>query len=372
MSKKSIKTIVGVLVAVMSLVSPIRQIWASPADIRSIDLQEIKDTAIINNSEIKLLEEKINLAKRKHQMALAASEVAKDKYILSDLQRVSIKKQEILYPMQTSAELEDLIYEKENRARTLELKLEDIYYKILDKQKQESLQLDKISRVQKEYDIKKAEVEVGKLTQMSLALYEVAVSEAKIRLETLQRDENKLVMELNKLIGEDISLKLILKEAKFDSLKDKGYKIDEVVKRKLEESQSLKKMERDLEIQKKERWIVYSYSFGGTQKEIDSMDDKILKMEYDIRDEKVAIELKVRSDYNNLLNLKDDITLRKLGVEKALKLEEIAKVKYTMGSINILEYMKNQTDVDDAKAAYEKAQLDYYIAALEFENYINQ
>ena len=114
------------------------------------------------------------------------------------------------------------------------------------------------------------------------------------------------------------------------------------------------------------------YTIGDLPDTADTLEDKILNTDYSIRDEKVAVEYKIRSDYNSILNLYDDITIKKMDCEKTQKLLEVAKVKYDIGNITFLDYMKALTDVDNASEAYEQSWLDYYTAVLNFKNYVGQ
>jgi outer membrane protein TolC len=148
-------------------------------------------------------------------------------------------------------------------------------------------------------------------------------------------------------------------------IKDIGKLVEEVVGK----SHSVNKQETDKKLKEEERSILVGWEVD-TSAQTDALNDEITELGYRINDEKISAEYKVRYDYNNILNLRDDIEISKLNYDKAVKLQEVTKLKYDMGLVTALENTKAQGDVDDAWEANLQAKLNYYLAVEDFKNYI--
>ena len=135
-------------------------------------------------------------------------------------------------------------------------------------------------------------------------------------------------------------------------------------------SYSIKKLDTEKRMADIERGILETYSRIEPNTELEAVEDRITNLGYSIRDEKVAIEYKIRSDYNNILNLSDNKVIKKLAYDKASKLLEIAKMKLKVGTINELALSSSLISCDNALNGYNQALLDYYVAVEEYKDYI--
>ena len=110
------------------------QSWAVTATANTIGLQGAIDSAIKNNTNIKLTDDKIKVAERRYNTAVAVGKTAATKYWGSDQQRIANVKEETLYPMQREDELNDLKWQKDDITKKLKLDVSKLYYQALDKQ----------------------------------------------------------------------------------------------------------------------------------------------------------------------------------------------------------------------------------------------
>lgn len=365
------KVCVHIAIGAMLVTIP-AQTWAAGVTPRNINLKDAVDTAISANTSIKLIDDRIKLADTRYQQAVTVSKDAAKKYWGSDITHIANKKEEILYPLQRENDLNELKWEKDNTAKQLQLDITKLYNQILIKQKSIDLQVNAIKSAKDQYSSANSQVQAGVITQTTLLPLDIAIQEAETTLATLQRDKAKLVMDLDKKVGLDINQPLALKYADIPHDEFTVADITKLVGDVVSTAHSVIKLENDKMLDESEYDILESYSATDKPAGSEDLEDKILNLGYSIRDEKIAVEYKIRSDYNNILNLFDDITIKKMDYDKTQKLMEVAKVKYDIGNINFLDYMKALSDTDNASEAYEQSWLDYYTAVLDFKNYTGQ
>lgn len=334
---------------------------------KTLSLQDAIDTGIANNSSVKLTAEKIFLAERSLRTANTNSKQIKGDYGTTSNERIANAKTEILYPLQKEAALNNLKWDMENTKRALGLDITKLYYQVMLKQQQIDMQIINLDRAKAEYDIKKKHVEAGTLTESSLLSYKITIDEASTYLATLQRDINKQVMDMNALTGLDINQPLNFKKQAIPNTEFYISNIEQLITDVTKSSHSIEKLESDRYLAEKERDITNGYAIVETPDEIDDLMEKVLNLDYSIRDAKLSVEYNIRSGYNNLLNLKDDITIKKLNLDKEIKLLEVAKAKYNVGLINTLEYQKAQADRDSAQINHSQSLLDYFLAVEQFK-----
>ena len=200
--------------------------------------------------------------------------------------------------------------------------------------------------------------------------YDIVVNESQALLKTYQRDLDILYINFNEKLGLAPDTMVNLSSAILPNEELSINSIDKLAKKVVAASHDVAKLETDKELIKIEHDILYEYS-DYIPDDCDTLEDSLLNSDYSIRDQKVAVELKVRSDYNNLLNLKDDTTIRMMEYDQKVKLLEIAQKRYDIGMSTYLDVLKAQGERDTALVGYDKARLDYYSALQSFKLYID-
>lgn len=335
-----------------------------------LSLEQAIDIAVENDQTLKLTDEKIKLAERRYNTAIAISKDAPSKYWGSDAQHISNKNEELLYPLQREADLNELKWKKQNLESKLRIDVTKLFYQILQKQLSLENQKSIISRAKVEYDSMKKKVQSGILTDSALLSYEILVSEAETTLKAIQRDLDNLNINLNEKLGFALDVVVVLSKTELPAENLNIASIDKLVADVVAASHDIKKLESDKLIDKTKYDILYQNSYN-TPAECETLENDLLNYDYSIRDKKVAVELKVRVDYNNLLNLMDDITIRKLDYDQKVKLLEIEKKRHELGLSTYLDYVKVQGNVDAALVDLCGAQLNYYVAVQDFKLYID-
>lgn len=365
MFKKQSSIIITVIVVLIMTST----VWAAQNGNVTISLDEAIKTAIENDQQLKLTDEKIKLAQRRYNSAVAIAKDAPDKYWSTDAQHVANKNEELLYPLQRETELNELKWQRKNLERKLRIEITKLYYQILQKQQSLNNQKSAISRTKAEYDSMKKKVEAGILTDSTLLSYELAMNEADLALKKIQTDLDDFNINFNDRLGVSLDTVVILKKTDLPTESVSVTSIDELAAEVVAASHDIKKLEANKLIDKTKYDILRQYYYN-TPDECETLEDKLLNYDYDIRDKKVAVELKIRQDYNNLLNLKDDITIKELDYNQKLKLMEIEKKKSDLGLSTSLDYIRAVGNRDDAFFSLNSARLSYFIAILDFKSYI--
>lgn len=364
------KYIKRTLIAVFCIMMTISSVSVSAAETKpkTINLKDAIKAAMENNINIKNLSDKINLAQRRYKYACDVSQDAEKRYGKTYDEHVESKKEEFLYPMQRKFELDELIWQKSEAERSLQLNVAKLYYQIHNKKEQISLQEQVIRSLNNEYSMKQKQVAAGIIAETSILPLELTLDEAEFKLSIYQNDLEILFMDMNKLIGYDIDQKLNLRPLDIPQTDLSDIDIDELAELAVDQAHSVKKLEAEKAIKEKEYWIVATFSEKVSN--ADSIEEQILDYDYYIRDEKVSVEYKIRSEYNNILNLTDEITIRKLDLEKSERLLSIAKTKVNIGLLTEIDLHNAQIDRDTALFNYNKSILDHYIAVLNFKSYL--
>ncbi|MCR4436281.1 MAG: TolC family protein [Clostridiales bacterium] len=372
MKHKKYRVLCSILAAVLMAGSLSSAGFAADSGSKAYSLQELIDHAVKSSADLSLYEDKIKVAQRRVAEAKARSEYAAQNFTSPYDQTLEHKKEQLLYPLQRQAELEQLQWEKDDKTRRLKLDITRLYYQILLKQQQIEKQSAAVERAKNEYQAQKKKVELGTAADSTLLPLEIAQEQAVAKINTLQKDKDKLVMDMNNTAGFSLDQPLTLKQADLPEADLGTPDLDKIIAGLLSSKYSLKKIQNDKAVTEQERWLTASFNTSGSPNDsaVNALDDKLLNAGYDLRDEKINIEYKVRSDYNTVQNLKDDITIKKLEYDKAVKLADTAKLRYDLGLVSALDYQKAQGDVDDAWTAYQQARLDYYMAVQEFKDYI--
>lgn len=322
------------------------------------------------NPSVKLLDDKIAVQERRCNLANSTSEAAKTKAWLSDSEHMAVKKEELLYPMQAKNQLDELKWQRQNKVAALRTEASKLLYNYNFKLKEIDIQLKLIDNAKKDFEIAKKKVEVGKLSSLSLAQNESAISTAQQQLDSLNTEKTGITMKINSLLQRDLTQPILLQD---EQLKVEEYTIsdlDALISKQKESGHSVIKLKNSYDETNTE-YFIQSYSMMEKSDTYDQLADSKLELEYSIKNEKANIELKIRSDYNDLLNLNDSMQIAKLTYDLNTKLHSVSEIKYQKGLLNISDFLKTATDKESALISYNKAQLNYAIAVMNFKmNYI--
>ena len=329
-------------------------------------------TEIMNtNPEIKLLDNQLATQEKRYKNAVDNAESQKlyDENPGRDM--AETKRSILLYPLQVKNRLEQLKWEKSNKAMSIKADASKLYYQYIFKQYEIESQVKALERAKIELAVQQEKVKLGKLSSLSLGQSENAVELAGQKLDKLNAELKAIEMKINSLLDYDLDQKI-----KFNSetIKIDEYNINDIEalieKRKLE-SNSIAQLQRQIEEAKIDSYAG-SYTRGNPGSNYEMLQDKSKELENQIEIEKYNIEQKIRTDYTKILNLYDSISISKLQYDLSAKLFDVAGTKYKQEMISYVDYLKAAEDKENAMIQYDQAQLAYLTAVLDFKLYTEQ
>lgn len=338
----------------------------------TVDLKDIQRLARDNNSELNLLEEQIELKDKWYDDSLEEKE-GESKY--------EEEMREYITPYRKQLEIKNLKWQVDKEQDEIILSSTKMYYAILNKAAMIENQKKKIERLKKVVENKKKRIEAGVDAQYTLVSDEANLKEAETTLVQLQNEEQNLKIQLNLNIGNEVSAKLDLKKVEIPYTEFKIDDINKKISTALAEYHTISYLVEKQKIDIQERALLESYVdddlselerlYGGVdyQSKLEEIEDELLTTKYDIDNEKKNVEAKIRIDYNNILNLQNDVEIKKLSYENAQTYLQVEEAKYRAGQSTQMDCYIAQESVDAALYEYNTAKLNYYIAV---ESFINQ
>ncbi|WP_054749651.1 TolC family protein [Ruminiclostridium josui] len=301
-----------------------------------ISLESAIQTALSNNKELKLYDDKITYAKQRYDLAYAKSFSAMAKGWDDDAELISNKKEELLYPLQRKNQIDQLVWEKQNKADSLESDVTKAYYEILNKNTLITLREKAVKRLQNELEVKKKQVKGGVEVQTTVTNLQISINQEQQKVNNLIRERDVQIIKLNGLLGFELSSSINLKKVNIPINSIDNINIENAVESQSLNNHDILKAQKDLEEIRLEYDIVKKYSYKPDSNGIEEIEDRMLDAEYALEEIKKDVSLKVRTDFNTLLNLRDDIEINKLECEKAKKLSQAASAKYKLGQITLV------------------------------------
>lgn len=324
-----------------------------------------------NNAEIKLLDNQIATQEKRYKSAFNNAEAQKiyDENPGKDV--AETKRDILLYPLQLKNKLEDLKWQKNNKVMNIKADASKLYYQYVYKQNEIAAQTKTVEKAKTELAVEQEKVKLGKVSSLSLGQSENTLELANQKLDKLNAELTAFEMKINFLLNYDLNQKF-----KFNSetirideytIKD----IETVIEKRKAESNTVLKLQRDIE-EAKIQYYIESYNRQSLTSSFEQLADKPKELENQIEIEKYNIEQKIRTDYTKVLNLYDNISISKLSYDLGLKQFEIAEKKYKQEMISYIDYLKAAEEKENALIQYNQAQYTYLSAVLDFKLYIEQ
>lgn len=223
---------------------------------------------------------------------------------------------------------------------------------------------------------KQKQFKSGTISKSDLKEYEFSLQDEQNKLNELNNQKDTLIMDLNSLMGRDLNKNLNLHDLKeIPYTKYTVDNLDSIIEKFIETDYSIKSLKEQIEIYEVDKNIMEKYNGQEDENEkeydfddeIESLDIKILQLNYDIEDKKIELKYALLTDYNNLLKLEKQISINKLNYDTKTNSLQIADKKLKTGQITQTEYSKYNQDVINSLVDYEKSKMNYYIAVETFK-----
>jgi hypothetical protein len=363
--KKIINSVLSIITAISILTALSGTASAAASVNGQITLGQAQET-VSKNISVQLIDNQITNAQKRLDYAKRKAQITDDSWN-TDAQRAEVKKVKDLVPAQKKDALAVLQLQRNEKVSSLKLDITKAYYEYLFTGEKMQSQINAISRLNKKLEILKAQVTAGREVKSAVDETEVAIKTAEQQKDLIDRDLSNIAMDLNSLLGRPLSDKIspVKEDVPFYEVN----KIDtkKILNERVAKSSSILKALNDWNEAKIEYDIA---NFSSTQiipDGLEDAEDKVLTAEYDYNQLLLDEENNVMTEYNDLLNLRDDIDIKKMESDLNQKQMNAAKTQYDRGYINIVTYNDSIQKYEDSVIAYKQAELDYYLAAENFQ-----
>ncbi len=374
---KSTKMRISIILSVLLIFQCFTAFAAEQNNSTEYDLQTAIDTAIKNSNYLKLSDEKIKNASDSYYyywnlaISVANNTISRKQYE-TDYDLIEYKKQELLYPKQKLNDLNNLKYDKQNKIIDIKLDVTEKYFSLLSIDKKITYQQGLLDRLQAELKVKKNDVKIGKSTNNAVTEVELKIRQADNKMVQLNREKEKMTMTLNALLGRPISDQIKIKEMDIPQIEYVISDIEAIIADRQKNSASIKSINFDIQCAKLEVEIIKGITKREDPIELDTLEITQLTQEYALLDEMSNIEKYIRQENNSILNLKDEIQIKKLNNEICHKNLEVEQQKLKLGLVSQADINSAINASEQAGIDYLQAQLNYYLEVVRFNAYMEK
>ena len=326
----------------------------------SVTLENMATQILGNNLDVIRANEEVMIAKYKHDLAVSEKDEAGSTVLDTRLrEKYNWKYEEMNYDYALWSQGQTKL------TALLDGEVELYNYGLLLTQIQ--LEQDKLIRLESDLDTVNLKLSLGRATTSDVSSAQLAIEQQTYAINQLINDKDAMFLDLNKLLGYDLTTVLVPEETKapYEIFYTDG--LAEDVERTLTTNGDLEKLEDQLALARIKLDVYDDLNFSDQYDDtIIDIKEEISDTNLDIKDKKLSLEYDVRSAYNNLTNAKETVFTKELELENLEMTLDTLQKRFDVG----LE-IKSTVDVAAenvafARLAVEQAKLTYYEAA---ENY---
>ena len=361
------KRIISLLLLCVLLVSAVVPAFAE--DIMAITLEEAIELAKENSLVLKNFESNILIAERNLKSADYQSDIVNTNGVISDSEYLENGKTKELYPAQKQRILDDLLVEKEEAIKDIEIEVTSAYYSLYNELLSLETKKDNLDVQHQELESKQQELTLGLITQNTVFDLENNIAQMALSYQKSEWSIDMAQMDLAITLGVDLDTTFLLVE-KLDLSVSLEVDINTLSEQAILQGASVLKAEKDLEMKILEKKVVNKYTRYKSPEGSEDYDKSIADLEKALEDARVNEEVKIRSDYNSILNAQLDLEIAKLKLEIAERLLDANQVKNDLGMNVYLDVVKSQNAVESAELEILTKELNLYKLVENFNYYI--
>ncbi|MCH4887412.1 hypothetical protein EZV73_07510 [Acidaminobacter sp. JC074] len=361
------KRILSLLLVGVVLLSAVVPAFAE--EVMGITLEKAIELAKENSITLKNYDANILIAERNLSSAENKADDLEIKSIISDSQYLADGKAKELVPAQKERIVEDLKTAKEDEIKSIEIAVTSAYYSLYNEILSLGTAKDSIAVQKEELASKQKEFELGLVTQNTISDLENSIAQAELNLQKSEWSIQMAHMDLAKTLGVDLNTRFLLVQ-KLDLSVDTEYDVETLALQAQTQGSSIEKAEKDLEMKILEEKVVNRYTRYKMPEGSEDYDKSIADLEKAVEDAKVTEEVKIRTDYNNILNAQLDLEIAKLKLEIAERTLNTQEVKNNLGMVIYLDVVKAENDVEAAKLDIQVKELSLYKLVENYNYYI--
>lgn len=334
-----------------------------------ITLSQALEIAAENNLSLQLLDSKIKSAEANVSYANKLAGLAAGKKWNEEEAYIQILKEQYLVPRQKTDIWKNLLLDKSYQEKSLKKDVTDAYFNVLLSKKNIALDQKNIDRIKQDIKVKTELLKRGLEKQDTIDALNTNLLEAEQQFADAQQQSDLVKLKLNMIMGisldEDFELydeKIDYKEFVVDDISKviQRYTTSDINYLKAVTAKEEAQLEYDLV---KKNTTRQTETLGDLSDNLDDCNDNIIKASRNI-------ELTIRTDYNDLLNLYDDIKINQYKYDLCKKQLDSYKARLKIGQINQNDYDSKLFEFEQFGFSLEQAQIKYHIAVQNFKMYL--
>ena len=341
--------------------------------IEAIAYEKAVEIMLENSRELKNIENQIEIQKK------AIVEIDREArrlqhYIRDDKDKVLERATKVnLDPMDARKKLTSLERSLDDKKFELKQSVLGYYVNFATIENKKNLYKTILEVQKKEFDQKKIEEGLGKITKNDLLNYQIAYETAVKDMEYANREYNLALLDFNYLIMDTLDIKFSMDISNLEKLLLGNYidieKIDlnYLAESNIKEDTSLALLKLDLPRIEEKKRVDQLYSNSVTIEE--DYQESLESNRRDTTNRINAIKYGVRSDYYNLKGLALDIRIAQNNLTLAKTVLSSTKARYSLGMVTTLELVKAEKEILSAENAVTNALNAYYKAYHDFVRY---
>jgi len=337
--------------------------------VEELNIYQAIQRALARDAGLKAIDTKIALNEKRYENELKKAKEAAGRDANTDSERIELRKQELLYPERRLAAIADLERQKQEKADRIEAEVAELFYRVQSASRQAEAYAAEARRLEGDIARREAQVKAGVATADQLFALRNALAETKSALQQWQRTEASARLSLNHKLGFEPDRRIAFGSL---SLPEETLRIDDMdafAAKLLSLSPAVQKRDEEARLARLEADIVERNWKDKRPDALDGLLDQAIEAELQAEDERWAVELKLRTDYDRLLNLEDQIGIKRLARERAELLARAAEARHKAGLDNEGKSLEARSALLQAEIALEQARIDYRLALLRFKQF---
>ena len=360
------KKIIICIFAVLVLLSSIVPAFAE--EVVAVDLDEAIELAKENSIILKNFDDHILLAERELKSAIYQSEVVNVNSIISDYEYFENGMIKEFDPYEAQKYLDDFIDEKALEIRTIEIEVTSLYYSLYHEMLTIEAKKDSLSLLESEFLERKFEYDLGLVTEFDLYTFEKSLNQLKLSLSQSERSIEMLQMELAKELGLELDTKILL--VNYPQIDNTfNFDLEQIVE--LSKTDSIEVLEaiEKLELKKLEEKVASKYTRYMSPDNIEDYDQSIVDLEKALEETIADVELKIRTDYNNIESAQYNLEISRILVEIAEMSLDEALVMNELGLNTSTDLLKSIAEVEASQLNMQKCVVELFKLVENFKVY---
>ncbi|RXM70897.1 TolC family protein [Clostridium tetani] len=336
----------------------------------NLNMKEVMEKLEKDNSELKLMEGKINLLNRLYDRDLTLSQsIDNDRDISINYNNVSFRRQQMLNFRQSALNVKSVRKDKEDKVKEIKRELERNYLNVLNCRRDIKNTEETLNNLDMQIEKLQRYIDEGKASSTSIEPLKVQKTQLSSSLNLPKLQEQESLLKIKQYLGLDqtknIKLNLEYANKKFKLYNPEN--IDKIINDSIEKNFGLYKMNEELEFLKVERHIYEKYG-RNTEVESTNTDIRMKDMQNSIEDYKLNLRVNFWSAYYNLKGKEEAVDVAKANLDHSKMKYEETKYRSDQGLEDKVQLESAKLDFEKKKIEEEKAINEYMITVQSFKD----